>query len=174
MATAAPAQTTPAATPADPFSGATQSQQSSPASLSHQAVIWLVVLGCIVIASFIIIVFLLCRCRGRKRNGQRRIRGYSVTDGRNNFQAWNRNAEPLPPLPAYPGYGDDSAKKGEDTLSPLTKAAVKLRGSAMMEPMVVEEAGEGSAYQRNSRKASRYYGGLSARFSRFSHIGRAL
>lgn len=44
----------------------------------------------------------------------------------------------------------------------------------MMEPMVVEEAGNDAGFKRGSKKTSRYYGGLGARFSRVSQIGRAL
>lgn len=144
--------------------------QNSKASLSKSAIIWLVVLACIVVISFIIVSCLLCRCRRKRENGQR-SRGYSVHDGRNEFHPWNRNASPLPPAPAYSGHGD--AKAAAEQTSVLVPSRATIR-PAVMEPMVVEEAANDTGFARNSRKASRYYGGLGARFSRMSHIGRAL
>lgn len=57
-------------------------------------------------------------------------------------------------------------------IAPPSKVAMK---PAMMEPMVVEEAGHDAGFNRSSRKpASRYYSSLGKRFSRISQIGRAL
>ena len=67
-----------------------------------------------------------------------------------------------------------------EEVRPFAKAAlrpggVKSGGGAVMEPMIVEEAGP-EQYGRSSRKASRYYtgAGWANRFtSRFSQIGVA-
>lgn len=57
------------------------------------------------------------------------------------------------------------------TIVPPSKAALK---PAMMEPMVVEEAGDDAGFKRGTKKSSRYYSTLGKRFSKFSQIGRAL
>ncbi|KAK6428501.1 hypothetical protein LTR95_015354 [Oleoguttula sp. CCFEE 5521] len=165
---AAPAQTS----SAEPFDSFSQNE-AKPISLSRQAIIWIVVVGCMVIAAFIAVTVLLCRCRRKSKNASR---GYSVNDGRNNYKAWNPNGPlPAPPvhdLPLVPRYGG----YGEPT--PLSKAAVRPTGSAIMEPMIVEDAGEGSGFQRKARAAAggRYYSGWTGRMSsRFSQqIGRAV
>nr|OQO20028.1 hypothetical protein B0A51_13848 [Rachicladosporium sp. CCFEE 5018] len=165
---AAPAQTSSAA----PFDSFSQNEAQS-ISLSRQAIIWIVVIACIVIAAFIAVTVLLCRCRRKSKSTSR---GYSVNDSRNNYKAWNPNGPlPAPPvhdLPTVPRYGG----YGEPT--PLSKAAVRPAGSAIMEPMVVEDAGEGSGFQRKARGAAggRYYSGWTGRISsRFSQqIGRAV
>jgi hypothetical protein len=149
---------------ASPFETFAQNSQSKPASLSQQPIIWIVVLSCIVVAAFIIATFLLCKCRRRRRNKSsgRVERGYSVSDGRNEFKAWNRDAQPMTPLPPAPMYGEYGARAIE--MTPVAKAPVK---SALMEPMVepmiveVEDADEGSGYSSRSRRTagSRYYSG---------------
>ncbi|OQO04176.1 Protein phosphatase PP2A regulatory subunit B [Cryoendolithus antarcticus] len=154
---AAPAQTSSAA-PFDSFS----QNEAKPISLSRQAIIWIVVVACMVIAAFIAVTVLLCRDR---RKGKNASRGYSVNDGRNNYKAWNPNGPlPAPPvhdLPLVPRYG------GYDEPTPLSKAAVRPTGSAIMEPMIVEDAGEGSGFQRKARGAAggRYYSAWTGRIS---------
>lgn len=140
-----------------------QNQNSSPASLSRTTIIWLVVLACMITAAFIIITCLLCRCR-RKRKAGRVSRGYSIYDGRHEFHLWNKNAAPVP------AYGGEVFREQAPIATP-SKAATR---PAVMEPMVVEEASNDGGFRRSTRKASRYYGGLGARFSRMSQIGRAM
>lgn len=140
-----------------------QNQNSKPASLSRTTIIWLVVLACMITAAFIIITCLLCRCR-RKRKTGRVSRGYSIYDGRHEFHPWNKNAAPVP------AYGGEVIEEQAPIATP-SKAATR---PAVMEPMVVEEASNDGGFRRSTRKASRYYGGLGARFSRMSQIGRAM
>lgn len=140
-----------------------QNQNSKPASLSRSTIIWLVVLACIVVAAFIAITVLLCKCRRTRKSG-RVSRGYSIYDGRHEFHPWNKDAKPLP------AYNGEFAKEQEPIAAP-SKVAMK---PAVMEPMVVEEAGNDSGFRRSTKKASRYYRGLGARFSRMSQIGRAM
>lgn len=145
--------------------------QNSSASLGHSTIIWLVVLACIVVSAFIIIACLLCRCR-RKRKDRRISKGYGIYDGRHEFHPWNKNANPVQPVPDYGGYVVGKSTMKQSPIVAPSKAAVR---PAMMEPMVVEEAGNDTAFNRSSRKpASRYYSSLGARFSRISQIGRAL
>lgn len=154
---------------ASPFDFSSQSKPA--ASLSHQAIIWIVVLSCILVAAFIVIICLLCRCR-RKRKNRRVSRGYSVKDGRNDFHPWNKNAAPLPMAPAFGGYGVTVIPAEQPSVTKPSKAVAK---PAVIEPMIVEQADDNVQIARNSRKASRYYtgGGWSKRLSRFSQIGRA-
>jgi hypothetical protein len=161
----------PQASDASPFS---LQNQSKSASLGHSTIIWLVVLACIIAAAFIIIACLLCRCR-RKRKDRRISTGYGIYDGRHEFHPWNKNATPPePPVPVYGGF-----QVGKSTAAPIvppSKASVRhsVRTAPVVEPMIVEEAGNDSAFKRSSKKSSRYYGGLGARISRMSQIGRAL
>jgi hypothetical protein len=155
---------------ASPFS--LQNQNKS-ASLGHSTIIWLVVLACIIATAFIVVACLLCRCR-RKRKNRRLSTGYGIYDGRHEFHPWNKNAAPPePPVPVYGGY-----QVGKSTAEPIrqpSKASVRYsERAAVMEPMVVEEAGNDSGFRRSGKKTSRYYGGLGARISRMSQIGRAL
>lgn len=140
-------------------------------ALSKQTIAWIAVVGAIVLVTLIVISVLLCRCKCRKRkerkrhsNGQLHRVSYEVTDGRNKFNAWNRNAPPL----------TEDGESGSST-TPLRPAAVKRGGVEYpMEPVVVDEGPATAMYTRNSR--SRYYSGLSSgwkRFSRISQIGRA-
>ena len=155
---------------ASPFS--LQNQNKS-ASLGRSTIIWLVVLACIIATAFIIVACLLCRCR-RKRKDRRLSTGYGIYDGRHEFHPWNKNAAPpAPPAPIYGGY--QVGKSTAEPTSPLHKSSVRYpaRG-AVMEPMVIEEAGNDAGFKRSSKKTSRYYGGLGARISRMSQIGRAL
>lgn len=154
----------PRQTDASPFSF---SSEHKPAALSRQTIIWLVVLTCVLVAAFIIVACLLCRCR-RKRKDKRVSRGYSVKDGRNEFHPWNKNAMPIPLAPAYGGYGVVTAGPQVTVPDRVTTRP------AVMEPMVVEEAGNEVDARRNTRKTNRYYSGWSARLSRFSQIGRAM
>lgn len=161
----APSQTS----DASPFS--LQNQNKS-GSLGHSTIIWLVVLACIIATAFIVIACLLCRCR-RKRKDRRFSTGYGIYDGRHEFHPWNKNATPPePPVPVYGGY--QVGKSTAEPISPLSKASVRQSRAAVMEPMVVEEAGNDGGFRRSSKKTSRYYGGLGARISRMSQIGRAL
>jgi len=154
---------------ASPFS--LQNQNKS-ASLGHSTIIWLVVLACIIATAFIAIACLLCRCR-RKRKDRRFSTGYGIYDGRHEFHPWNKNASPPePPVPVYGGY--QVGKSTAEPISPLSKASVRQSRVPMMGPMVVEEAGNDGGFRRSSKKTSRYYGGLGARISRMSQIGRAL
>jgi hypothetical protein len=155
---------------ASPFS---LQNQGKSAFLGHSTIIWLVVLACIVAAAVIIVACLLCRCR-RKRKDRPLSTGYGIYDGRHEFHPWNKNAAPPePPVPAFGGY--QVGKSTAEPITSLSKASVRhsMRPS-VMEPMVVEEAGNDSGFNRSSRKTSRYYGGLGARISRMSQIGRAL
>jgi hypothetical protein len=161
----------PQASDASPFS--LQNQSNKSASLGHSTIIWLVVLACIIAAAFIIIACLLCRCR-RKRKGRRISTGYGIYDGRHEFHPWNKNATPpTPPAPVYGGF-----QVGKSTAAPIAlPSKPSLRHSArapVMEPMVVEEAGNDSGFNRSTKKTSRYYGSLGARISRMSQIGRAV
>lgn len=78
---------------------------------------------------------------------------------------------PVPP-PAYGGYADVKPKADQTSIAVPSQAS--MRPSVAMEPMVVEEAGNEGGFRRSNKKTSRYYGGLSARFSRMSQIGRAI
>ena len=138
--------------------------------LNKQTIIWLVVISIIVIATLIIVTCLLCRCKCRKRklkrhsNGHRYHPSLEVTDGRNEFNAWNRNAPPR--AETY-----DSAI----SLEPLTKVAVRPAGVAYLaEPVVVEEAPlTVTSPTYAGKKGSSYYSGLSQAWKRVSQIGRA-
>ena len=156
---------------ASPFS--LQNQSSRSASLGHSTIIWLVVLACIIATAFIIVACLLCRCR-RKRKDRRMSTGYGIYDERHEFHPWNKNATPPEqPVPVYGGY--QVGKSSAEPISPPGKATVRhSRRISVVEPMVVEEAGNDGGFKRSSNKSSRYYGGLGARFSRMSQIGRAL
>lgn len=147
------------------------SSQSKPASLSHQTIIWLVVLACVLAVAVVVVACLLCRCR-RKRKDRRVSRGYSVKDDRNDFHPWNKNAAPIPMAPAYGGYGVQSTAMDQAPPVRPDQAAARPR---TIEPMIVEQADDSAGSNRNSRKTSRYYagGGWSKRLSRFSQIGRA-
>ena len=155
---------------ASPFS---LQNQSKSASLGHSTIIWLVVLACIIVTAFTVIACLLCRCR-RKRKNRRVSTGYGIYDGRHEFHPWNNNAAPPPPpVPVFGGY--QVGKSTAEPITPLSKASVRHSNRAsVMEPMVVEEAGNDGGFKRSSKKTSRYYGGLGARISRMSQIGRAL
>ena len=155
---------------ASPFS---LQNQSKSASLGHSTTIWLVVLACIIATAFTVIACLLCRCR-RKRKNRRVSTGYGIYDGRHEFHPWNKNAAPPPPpVPVFGGY--QVGKSTAEPITPLSKASVRHSNRAsVMEPMVVEEAGNDGGFKRSSKKTSRYYGGLGARISRMSQIGRAL
>ena len=160
----------PQASDASPFSLQNQSKSTS---LGHSTILWLVVLACIIAAAFIIIACLLCRCR-RKRRDRRISTGYGIYDGRHEFHPWNKNATPPePPVPVYGGF-----QVGKSTAEPIVPPKASMRHSVrtapVVEPMIVEEAGNDSAFKRSSKKSSRYYGGLGARISRMSQIGRAL
>jgi hypothetical protein len=161
----------PQASDASPFSF--QNQNSKTAALSHSTIVWLVVLACILVAAFIIIACLLCRCR-RKRKDRRLSTGYGIYDGRHEFHPWNKNAVPMQPVPAYGGYEVGKSTADQTPIAPPSKAIMRqsVRPS-VMEPMVVEEASD-SGFKRSSKKTSRYYGGLGARISRMSQIGRAM
>lgn len=154
---------------ASPFDFSSQSKPA--ASLGHQAIIWIVVLSCTLVAAFIVIICLLCRCR-RKRKNRRVSRGYSVKDGRNDFHPWNKNAAPLPMAPAFGGYGVAVIPEEQPTVTKPSRIAAR---PAVIEPMIVEQADDHVQTARNSRKTSRYYTGVgwSKRLSRFSQIGRA-
>lgn len=157
---------------ASPFSF--QNQNSKPAALSRSTIIWLVVLACILVAAFIIVACLLCRCR-RKRKDRRVSTGYGIYDGRHEFHPWNKNAAPVQPVPVYGGYMVGKSPAEQTPIVPPSKATMRQSAKpSVMEPMVVEEAGGDSGFKRSSKKSSRYYGGLGARFSRMSQIGRAM
>ena len=161
--------TPPQTSDASPFS--LQNQNKS-ASLGHSTIIWLVVLACIIATAFIIVACLLCRCR-HKRKDRRFSAGYGIYDGRHEFHPWNKNATlPEPPVPVYGGY--QVGKSTAEPILPLSKASVVQSRVPVMEPMVVEEAGNDSGFRGSSKKTSRYYGGLGARISRMSQVGRAL
>lgn len=146
-----------------------QNQTQPIASLSKQAVIALVVLGVFVGIVGVVVYCLLSRSwskRQAKALGQPVPRGHSLSDNRNDYPAWNKNAAPLPPLPEYPAYA-------KSEVQPLAKAAVKPAG-AVMKPMVVEEAGR-EVFTRRSTKG-RYYTGsnwANRLTARFSQIGVA-
>lgn len=144
---------------------------SKPVTLNHQTIIWLVVLSCILVVAFVIIACLLCRCR-RKRKDRRVSRGYSVKDGRNDFHPWNKDVAPLPVVPSYGGYGVNGASGNQNPIASPSRVAMRPPD---MEPIIVEEGDNSAAFQRSSRKSSRYYGGWGKRIStRFSQIGRAM
>jgi hypothetical protein len=160
----------PQASDASPFS---LQNQGKSAPLGHSTIIWLVVLACIIATAFVVIACLLCRCR-RKRKDRRFSTGYGIYDGRHEFHPWNKNAAPPePPVPVFGGY--QVGKSTAEPIPPPSKANMRhsVRPS-VMESMVVEEAGNDSGFKRSSKKTSRYYGGLGARISRMSQIGRAL
>jgi hypothetical protein len=150
-----------------------QNQNSKTAALSHSTIVWLVVLACILVAAFIIIACLLCRCR-RKRKDRRVSTGYGIYDGRHEFHPWNKNAVPMQPVPAYGGYEVGNPTVEQTPIAPPSKATMRqsVRPS-VMEPMVVGEASD-SGSKSSSKKTSRYCGGLGARISRMSQIGRAM
>jgi hypothetical protein len=160
----------PQAAGASPFSN----QSSKPATLGHSTIIWLVILACILAVASVVVACLLCRCRRKNKNG-RVSRGYSVHDGRNDYHPWNRHAAPthtVPP-PTYGEYGDFKSKADYQTSIVVPLPAAR-KPSVVMEPTVVEEAGNEAGFRRSNKKTSRYYGGLSARFSKMSRIGRAI
>jgi hypothetical protein len=161
----------PQASDASPFSF--QNQNSKTAALSHSTIVWLVVLACILVAAFIIIACLLCRCR-RKRKDRRLSTGYGIYDGRQEFHPWNKSAVPMQPVPAYSGYEFGKPTAEQTPVAPPSKATTRQSARpSVMEPIVVEEASD-SGFKRTSKETSRYYGGLGARISRMSQIGRAM
>jgi hypothetical protein len=161
----------PQASDASPFSF--QNQNSETAALSHSTIVWLVVLACILVAAFIIIACLLCRCR-RKRKDRRLSTGYGIYDSRHEFHPWIKNAVPMQPVPAYGGYDVGKSTVEQTPITPPSKATMRQSTRpSVMEPMIVEEASD-SGFKRSSKKTSRYYGGLGARISRMSQIGRAM
>lgn len=148
-------------------------QNSKVASLDRSTITWLVVLACILTIAFVVVACLLCRCRSNRKNA-RSTKSYSVQDGRNDFHAWNRHASlthTVPP-PAHGGYGGVKSKVDQTVIAVLPQAA--RRASVATKPMVVEEAGNEGLFTRSNKKTGRYYGGLSARSSRMSQIGRAM
>ncbi|KAK3059113.1 hypothetical protein LTR09_000679 [Extremus antarcticus] len=131
--------------------------------LNKSTLTWLTILILLVLGTLILISCLLCRCKRRRKNakGERKrgvnATGHShhpsleVTDGRNGFGAWNRNA----PHQEVGGVGGgmemvDQTSAGEG-LTPLAKAAVKpagfgnrrYGGEGMPEVRVVEVEDEG-------------------------------
>jgi hypothetical protein len=161
----------PQASDASPFSF--QNQNSKTAALSHSTIVWLVVLACILVAAFIIIACLLCRCR-RKRKDRRLSTGYGIYDGRQEFHPWNKSAVPMQPVPAYSGYEFGKPTAEQTPIAPPSKATTRQSARpSVVEPIVVEEASD-SGFKRTSKETSRYYGGLGARISRMSQIGRAM
>lgn len=90
--------TTPTASTADLLSS---SQNSF--TLSTAEIVWLVVVIVVVVVASGITICVLCRCKVRRRRGNRKSRGTSVLDTRNELLAWNKNApladRPLPPIP---------------------------------------------------------------------------
>jgi len=154
-----------------------QNQTQPIGGLSHTAIIGLVVCMVATAIAGVAVYCLLSRCwakRQAKALGQPIPNGHELYDNRNMYQAWNKNAAPLPPVPEYPGYGTEMKGNRKEDVQPLAKAAVKPAG-AVMEPMVGEEGGQ-ELFTRSSRKGSRYYTGSNwaKRFSsRFSHIGVA-
>jgi hypothetical protein len=162
-----------AASPQSSGSSPFSNQNNKSAALGHSTIIWLVVLSCMIAVAFVIIACLLCRCRRQHKNG-RVSRGYSIHDGRNDYHPWNRHASPMHtvPPPAYGGYRDVKSEADRVSIAVPSQAAKKV--SVVVEPMVVEEAGDDERFTRSNKKTSRYYDGWSARFSRMSQIGRAM
>ena len=151
------------------------SADKSRLTVSEASIIWLTVIGVVVLASFILVCWLLCRCTCRKKkmrrhsNGHRHHPSLEITDGRNEFHPWNSNAPPLSPARAETGESGIS-------LQPLTRAAVKpAREVHPGEPVIVDEEEPATPVYARSR-GSRYYSGISSvrnSLKRWSHIGRA-
>lgn len=149
-------------------------QGNKSATLGRSTIVWLVVLACMIAVAFVVVACLLCRCR-RSRKNRRVSRGYSINDGRNDHHLWNRHAAPMHavPPPAYGGYQDVKSEAARVSIA-VPPQANKKTSSVVVEPMVMEEAGDEGRFTRSNRKTSRYYDGWSARFSRISQIGRAM
>ena len=139
--------------------------------LNKQTIAWMVVVAVMVLITLIVVSILLCRCTCRKRrkrrrhsNGELHRLSYEVTDGRNEFTAWNRNARPRFELDQN-GF----------SFTPLAPAAVKSAGDVHPgEPVIVDEGPQTPVYARS--RGSRYYSGMSnawKRVSRLSQIGKA-
>lgn len=139
---------------------------SQPILLTHQAIIWLVIISVIVVSTFAVVIWLLCRCSCTKR---RRRNSTAVLDDRNNYSQWNSNAP----------ISDEAFGPSDIQLQPLTKAAVRPAGAAHEqhpgEPVIVDENTTAPAYpnQKNSRYYSGWKDGALRRFSRVSQIGKA-
>jgi len=152
-------------------------------TLNKPTIIWLVVVSVIVAASILTVCILLCKCKRRNKNVKRHSNGHrwhpsmEVTDGRNDFALWNRNAMPR-------GKQDEAMRMGTfesgDSTTPLRPAAARATAPAVMEPVVVDYAdGHGSTFAPNggarpSVKNSRYYSKQrQSWWNRISQIGRA-
>ncbi|KAK5131844.1 hypothetical protein LTR08_000511 [Meristemomyces frigidus] len=154
---------------------------SQPVFLSHQAIIWLVIVSVIVFLTFATVIWLLCRCSCSKRRRRRSLRtrrlSTAVLDDRNDYREWNHSA----PL------SDEAFGQGRDSvrLAPLTQAAMRPADAAHDQhpgqPVVVDDAAAPSFEVK--RSGSRYYSRSTSwresawnrlsRASRASQIGRA-
>ena len=138
--------------------------------LSKQAIAWIVIVTVIVITAFIIISWLLCRCKRRKKskvkrhsNGHRHHPSLEVTDGRNEHLAWNKNAKPRKTDTDESGF----------SLTPLSKGGVAPAGTVHPgEPVVVDEVPSSPVYPTRHNRG-KYYSGLGSVWQRVSQIGRA-
>ena len=143
--------------------------------LDKKSLIWLTILSVIVVTTILLVAWLLFRCTCRRKkvirrhsNGHRHHPSLEVTDGRNQFQAWNKNVTP----------GDRiGTELSGMSLTPLTKGAyISAARAGELDahpgtPVVVEEAPLSPVFQRS--KASKYYSGVSGKWKRISQIGKA-
>jgi len=160
-----------------PFPSGVAQPGSEHIELSHEAMIWLIVVGIIVFLTIVTIIWLACRCSCTKR---RRQRARKYLDDRDDYPAWNLNAPPNDRSFAMKDY-HSGANDGSPVLTPLTRAAARPTGFEPHpgEPIIVDEAMPEPVYgnvKNNAvvaRKESRPFSGWSKRFSRFSQIGVA-
>jgi len=134
-------------------------------SLDESSIIWLSILSVIVLASVVVIAWLLFRCHGWRKgkrylNGHRHHPSLEVNDGRNQFDLWNRNAR----------RGERLAS--DASVIPLTATPAPV--PAVVHPgnsVVIDEA---PVNQDGSARANgRYYSGLGGALKRWSSVGRA-
>jgi len=154
-----------------PFPSGVIKPGSQPILLTHQAIVWLVIVSVIVCLTFATVIWLLCRCSCSKR---RRQRSRQVLDDRNEFTAWNPNASHRHDEVALGEY-PQGPNGTSPVLTPLTRAAAKPAGVQVHpgDPVMVDEAGPEPVYTSSRDRSSRKVGGWSGRFSRFSQIGIA-
>jgi len=133
-------------------------------SLDKSSIIWLSVLSVVVLASVVVIAWLLFRCHGCRKgrrylNGHRHHPSLEVNDGRNQFDLWNRNAR-------------HGARLASDaSVIPLTAMPTVPAVVHPGNPVVIDEA---PVYNEGSARANgRYYSGLGGALKRWSSVGRA-
>ncbi len=184
----APAPSQPQPTSSELFPGSSEVDLKSQV-INHDTLPWLIVVVTLVAATLVLISFLLCRCK-RRRNRKKRIskggtqhRHYpslEVSDGRNEFGAWNKSLPQSQPQPVGLGISVVDHAGGSGGVANMWDE----RGRGRVQPMRIAEDGDDEAISpltparvrqagRERAAGSRYYSGLSSAWKRVSQIGRA-